>query len=217
MTESASPVTTLDPPPTPSDAAARDPVSESSRGPESRREPPWEWFWQSNRARALRLEREKISMRAQAYIDRAQASFDAAESLGPNQNPNADASSAGPILELLRQAATWASLAILDQIEKEAEPPLTESSWREVSLRLGLAQAQELWKSWLSQPQTAHVDEQFRQARVAELTAITSKLLLTAKSVTIELDAILSRRIYHLGVPLLLVLAAAAMFLSAPN
>lgn len=186
--------------------------------PQSAAKRPWEWVWQMQRAQALRIERERISPHAQASMDRAQAYFDAAERLSPTQAPDADVSSIGPLVELLKQAACCASLAILDQTgssEARGKTHLTESGWREVSHGIGLVNSEELWATWLSRPGSVPSEKQTSRADVTQLTTATLQLLHASKRLSIELDSIISRRIYAVGIPLIFALAAAVSLLSA--
>lgn len=167
----------------------------------------WEWFWQSKRAEALRAENAKISEHARSFIDRAQVCLDAAENLGQTKNPEADLLSLVPTAELLKQAATWAALAILDQEglgETPVESRLEASAWLKVSERLGIANAEELWENWLSQSNAALWAAPPSESRAAELLEVASRLVRGSKRVSSDLDAIWFRRTYRLGVPLVL-------------
>jgi hypothetical protein len=166
----------------------------------------WEWLWQTNTAASLRLEKGKISQRARTNASKAQVALDAAENLAQTKSADADQLSLVPAAELLKQAASFAILAILDQAGEEPEaghPIVSKSDWQKVSQELGIENTEEFWDTWLSQPSAALWETPPTESRLAELMAVTSQLLRASQRVSTELDAIWFRRAYRLGMPLL--------------
>jgi hypothetical protein len=175
----------------------------------------WEWLFESHKARALEEREAKLSDGARQYLVRAQVSLDAAERLLQHQSAEANTALLGPTIDLLRQAASWASLALLEQYEgsvtaSASRNKLDEAGWAEVSERERVSRKNDLWESWLSRSGETIWDAPPTRVRLSELVDLTTQLVRSSKKVSLEREAIWFRRTYRIGFPLLLIIAAAA-------
>jgi len=131
------------------------------------------------------------------------------------QRAEADSAAFVPAVGLLKAAASYAALAILEQQHQSfrgAEPELTGVGWQTVCTEVGLKGSNELWREWLSQPVEKFWDVPPTRSRMNELLDVTSQLIRFAKRASLKLDAIWFRRTYRIGVPVILASVGVGLF-----
>ncbi len=166
----------------------------------------WEWLWQSQRAKALREERVKLSPRGRELIARAQTGLEAAEHLAQLWNPEGSLAASAPATNLLREAASWAALSLLERGASSSQagaPSLDPTSWAEACNLAGIANGVELGESWLFQPSEAAWESPPSRERLGELLHLTADLVRAAQRGSHELDALWLRRAARVGIPVL--------------
>lgn len=139
-------------------------------------------------------------------MDRAQVTLDAAEHLMQLSSAEGELAALPPVIDLLRQATSWAALALLerDAITQGDEPRLDLNGWLKVCSEHKVADGNSLWEDWLSKTPESLWASKPSSARSNELLNLTSDLVRSAHRVPTELDAIWFRRTYRVGIPLLI-------------